>query len=686
MRRLLPRVVASTLAVLILIEILVIVPLPGAAALIAAALWMAVPGVLVVRLAWPHDSSAATLSWLIGPALGFSVSVFGTFLLWAIGVRDWLAIAGGPWLTFVIASAARRFGGPRLRLPRLGRADATAAAVALLVVPLVTWAPYANVRKPVDDGEAYRAYFTADFVWGMTVAAEVAKGGVPPRNPFLKEQPLRYYWLSHFLSGAVYRNVAPWGVRHEQVLLVNGVLFGVAAVAFIYALVRLAGAGPWLSLLGVAAAFLANSYEGADMIRAVLERGQSWNELKNVNIDAVTRWFYKGMPVDGLQRMLLYQPHHFAGYVTALAALWLVGLAEDVTETSVALWAGILLAFALLFSTFTAIIVGGAVGLLFVARLTQQRRWASVAGCAVLGVVPIIVGVSLTNALGYTDQRYGFPLHVGLNPVSVEHVGRVLFLNFGPLLFGALATLLRGRWMLGEGGAATCLALVAFAFYFFTNVPDSGDVWVGWRSGHLLLIAFAVMSAAALADVWSVVWSRSLLLVTTTVAILLAVPTVAIDVYNAQDVHNREMGADFPWTLVLTPPEREALEWIRTSTPTDAVVQVEPYVRGSKHWAYIPAFAERRSVAGLPVSMTPITPYREAADDVYWGIFRARSADEAHNMATFMGIDYLAMGIPERRAYPSGVGQIASRPDLFAPMFRNDEMTIFRVEPERPRR
>ena len=78
--------------------------------------------------------------------------------------------------------------------------------------------------------------------------------------------------------------------------------------------------------------------------------------------------------------------------------------------------------------------------------------------------------------------------------------------------------------------------------------------------------------------------------------------------------------------------------------------------------------------------MTPSRPYREAADDVYWGIFRARSADEAYSMAKYLQINFLAMGVPERRAYVSGIAQIAARPDLFTPVFRNDEMTIFRVE------
>jgi hypothetical protein len=189
------------------------------------------------------------------------------------------------------------------------------------------------------------------------------------------------------------------------------------------------------------------------------------------------------------------------------------------------------------------------------------------------------------------------------------------------------------------------------------------------------------MSAAALEAVWRVRWSRPSVAIAVTAAILPGIPTVAIDVYNAQDVSNREMGPDFPWTLVITPHEREGLDWIRSSTPTTAVVQTEPYIRGSRHWAYIPAFAERRSAAGLPGSMTPIRPYREAADDVYWNVFRSRSPEEAFSWARHLGIDYLVLGKPERRAYATSIGQMASRPDLFQSVFRNDEMTIFRVVP-----
>ena len=85
-----------------------------------------------------------------------------------------------------------------------------------------------------------------------------------------------------------------------------------------------------------------------------------------------------------------------------------------------------------------------------------------------------------------------------------------------------------------------------------------------------------------------------------------AAPTAAIDIYNTQDTSNRALGPGFRWTLILTPDELEGLDWIRQKTPADAIVQVEPSVRDSFTWAYVPAFGERRMAGGLPLGMVPL--------------------------------------------------------------------------------
>ena len=196
----------------------------------------------------------------------------------------------------------------------------------------------------------------------------------------------------------------------------------------------------------------------------------------------------------------------------------------------------------------------------------------------------------------------------------------------------------------------------------------------------MLLIAFSVTGAAMLTMAWTQKWLRRLLVVPLAILLLAAVPTTAVDVYNAQDITNRLKGPDFPWTLVITPDERAALDWLRHETSPDAVVQLEPYTQGSAHWALLPAFAERRTSAGRPGSMIPMRRYAIASDNVLWGIYRAVSAKEAHVMARFMKIDYLAATPLEREAFKPGLAQIVARPDLFTPVFENAAMTIYRVK------
>jgi hypothetical protein len=672
----LPRALPLTAAALLLLESFVIAPRIGTVAVLAAILWMALPGVVFARAVLGPASVAA---WLVGPALGFAFSVSGVLLVWLAGAQNWIAIAAGPALTWAVAAIARRFGGPTLRLPAFDRRDIAAVALALTVVPIVTWAPYDHVRERVPDGEAYRAYFTADFVWAMTVTAELAKGDVPPANPFLKDDTLHYYWMAHFLSGALYRNTRSLGMTAEEIVLLDGLAFGAAFVAFFYALARIAGASPAFAALAVAIGFLANSYEALNRMLILYERGAPFEAMRDYNIDAVTRWFYQGMPVDGLQRLLLYQPHHLTGYVAALAALWLVGFAEDVTETSVALWAGILLGLTFLFSTFTAILVGAAVALLFAVRLIARRAYRALWQCAILGAGPAIVGAALTSMLGYTDPKAGLLIELGSNPVALRRWPLMWLLSFGPLLFAGIAGLARVRWVRRDGAAAATLALSATAFYFLTDVPDMAGVWVGWRSGHQLLIAFAIIGAAAATAVWQHRGARMPLVLAIALAILPAIPTVAIDVYNAQDINNRNPGPNFPWTLIITPPERDALEWLKGATPPDATVQYEPQVRGAAWWGYITAFGERRMAAGLPIAMIPLRPYQEATENVRASIFRASDAESAHTMATFMGIDYILVGDVERRHYPDGIAAMAARPELFPPVFKNDAVAIYGI-------
>ncbi|MGH9382985.1 MAG: hypothetical protein ACRD2N_01635 [Vicinamibacterales bacterium] len=665
-----------------------------ATAFVAVIRWWAVPisiGVLIwfaangAWLARRLVGFGSQMHWLFGPVWGIGFCAAGMLILWLLGGRGPWIVALGPWPVWcLLLFPLQRIGGG-LRLPAFDRNDWLAVWLLVLLVPLIVGAPYANVAEPVDNGgKAYRAYFTADFVWAMTVIAEVSKGDTPPKNPFVTGGALNYYWLAHFLSAAEYRMLRPLGLTIEEVTLANSIGYGVAFVVFLYAFVRVFGARAWPSAAAVTLLFLANSFEVLDRIVVWRNRGSIWHELKDINVDAVTRWFYVGMPVDGLQRMLLYQPHHLAGYALGLSALVLVARVGDASKTTVALAAGVFLGLSLLISSFEAIILGAAVAVVYAVRLVHARRWLTMPLCALLGALPVAAAVLASSALAYVDTSGGPLLRFGLNPTAIVSWPYLLLLSFGPLLLlgicGAITLIYLRRW---DALPALALAAAALGFYFLTDVPDMQHVWVGWRAGHALFIALAVLVAVfftRLAETSGIytkaAWATTMLLA------LAAVPTVTVDIFNAQDINNSGRGASFPWTLRLSRLEIEALDWLKAHTPSDVIVQPDSLARASETWGYVTAFGERRMAAGLPIAMIPMRPYEEATQKVSDQIFSNGSVVERAKAARRLGIDYLFVGTTEQQTHPELVGLLETRSDLFAPVFRNNAIVVYWVTPD----
>ena len=135
------------------------------------------------------------------------------------------------------------------------------------------------------------------------------------------------------------------------------------------------------------------------------------------------------------------------------------------------------------------------------------------------------------------------------------------------------------------------------------------------------------------------------------------------------------MGPGFRWTVRITPDEQQALEWIRTHTPIDAVVQAEPTVRGRETWTLIPTFAERRMAAGLPISLMNVPEYDRASADVR-RIYEMPDPNEARRLALAWQIDYLYVDRTERAAHPQVV-KFDAHPELFVPVFHNAEVTVY---------
>jgi hypothetical protein len=672
-------VAALVVAAAVVVCIGAIVPLRRGLPLFAITVWFSIPGILGAWLMYAPAPGRGFAAAAVGPIWGYGISSAVLLAMWTAGIRG-TALLVAPLLSCAAAAGIGRLLRGTLTPPAFGRGDVVAGVLLLGLVPAIVGWPFARVGEVTAEGKAYRAYFTADMTWRMAVVAEVSTGTVPPRNPFLRGQALHYYWLPHLLPAAQYRALER-RVSLEQVLLVNSIALGLAFVLFLYAFVRHWVESPTAAAIATVGAFAFTSFEGLERIIYYWGRGEPWDNivgrLKQINIDGVTRWYYGSLPIDGLQRLLWYQPHHSTGYALGLSALLVLVRARTLTAALLA-FCGCLLGLSLLFSTFAAIMLTSMVALTALGIVAAARQWRMLAIGAVAGAVPLAIAVWVADALRYIDTSGPALARVMVNPMAVTNITASLVLSFGPMLVLAIAGAVfalrrdRARWL-----AVAAVVVVSIAFYFFVDVVDHQYVYVGWRSGHFLFVAFAALTGYALQEAWRLGKGvRVAAAVTTVMLAALAAPTFIIDFYNTQDITNRSPEDPYTWTLVLSQDELAAFAWIRTTTPREALVQIEPHAREGRRWADIPAFAERRMSAGLPISMVPVQRYEEASQKVL-ALYRETDPDTAFTRAAGLGIDYIVIGGPERRQFPDFEATLRARPHRFHEVFRRGDVSIF---------
>ena len=657
---------------------LVAVATPGGAvlALVTHALLMA-PGVAVLRAALPE-------SWVLaasmGPVVGLGLSTTTMLALWALGGRGpWLFVAA-PALAWLLVIPARRLR-DRWRAPVPAIGDWRALLLVLLIVPFVVARPLSRVGADRPDGRVYRAYFTADYVWRRAIVAEVAKGEFPPRNPYYLRDRLHYYWLGHLPDAVEYRAVAG-RVDMDDVLLGSSVLVDAAFVLVIFGLTRLVVPVGWAAAAGVAWAFFLTSFEGVAGIWVHVSQGLDWKQVRYLNIDAVTRWFFGGMPIDGIHRILWYQPHHALAYALGFVGLAMVARRRHQADPAVFAAAGAVFAICTLVSSFVALMAVASTAVYEGVGTLRARNWRAALVNAAWASLPLMVAVAVVTELQYIDHQPGnlATMRLGLNELATRHVLASAFLSAGPiLLVGAAGMWVAWRRRLADAWPQVAAIASAIVIYFYVDIRDHGDVYVGWRVGHVVFIALAPFVGLALLEARALRGARRL--ATWGLVALLALaaaPMYAIDAYNTQDVENRAEGPSFRWTMLLTPGDLEGLRWLREHTSPDAVVQVDPYSRDSDTWGFIPAFAERRMAVGLPLGLVPLEKYQMGSQRLRW-IYDAPDARGAFTLAATSGIDYLVVGRPERHDHPGVDARFAGAADLLPRVFGNDALTIYEV-------
>ena len=631
------------------------------------------PGVLIVRAAAP------TAGWLapatIGPFVGQALGSLVLTLLWITGAHGvWLLLAA-PAMVSLFAIPARALAG-RWTLPATAVEDALALVVLLVIVPIVVGLPFAHLGEITANGQDYRMYFTSDYAWRRAVVSELAKGDVLPINPYFAGDAMHYYWMPHVFSAVQYRFAAAWATL-DELLTIQSIWVDAMFVAFLYGMTRAFRVRPWAAAAGVTFAVLASSFEGLYAWWDFARHGAPLAAVKNLNIDAVSRWYFQGIPIDGLQRVLFYQPHHALGYVIGLIGLMVIALRSRAQDAAAFAIAGICLGLSVAISSFAGLMVTAGAALYETVSLLRAFTMRRALVHAVSAGVPLGLAVGLVFALKYVDNN-GSVVEIAVYRLAFHDFWWVTVLSCGPVLIvGAIAIAVNWRHPHGVGIFGALIAAATF-FYFFVNVRDHQDVYVGWRVGHFLFMSAAVLIGVLFNDLplLSVNVRRAVIAVA---AVMFAggVPTAAIDIYNTQDTTNHSEMPAGRATLRLQPDDLQIFDWIKHNTDPKAVFQVDPVARNPEHWAYLPAFAERRMAAGIPISMIPLAKYERASADIR--LLYDEQPLLAYERAIRARVNFIIVGPQERNGHPGVEDRLAALPDRLPLVFKNGTISIYEV-------
>ena len=615
--------------------------------------------------------------WVAGALLGYAFTAFGIWVAIRAGVPGPGAFVGA-WAVITVSTwiALSPRGEPLIELVAWRRADTIAYALVLFLTVIVAAPPFLKLGSYDAAGNRYyRAYFTADFVWHTALTAEVGKFSMPPRNPFLRNRSIHYYW-GYFLLPAAVSATGPAPLQDvERCLKINAFLAGLLFISSIFMSVRAAVPSAAAVGISVALALIASSAEGLVETLRLWREGAPLSGLRETNIDAITAWRWRGYRVDGLQRAIWYNPQH-----SMSAALGLIGLAAAAAGGATTVGAGLLVGAALGASVAMNPFVGAMFSMAFGlgALVHAIRNPAPVRRilCSAAAVVPVAAALAWCTANEMVEGAGG-AMDFGFHSISRHYPVINLFLSLGPALLPAIAGLLvPRRFPFAPVAPAAGLAATSVFLMYYVRISVD-EYWMGFRTGHLLLVSLPALSARFFA--WARQSARPIGYAMVIVVLVAGAPTLLIDAYNAQDIDNFAMSpGGFPWSRKVSPDEQAAWRWIREQTPEDSVVQQDSLSRHPNTWWVVPTFGQRRMAAAIPPFLIYQDEYMEKSERVRT-LYSTANAHEAWSIARGLRIDYLYVDDVERAAYGGAVEKFNDN-RYFTLEFHNRAVAIYKVK------
>lgn len=639
------------------------------------------PGVPVAR--WYAGPNSDRLSRVtLGVLFGFIAGALTFCLLRVAGISSPLVVLAA---CVALAAALRRVTRDRrigvVRLTPLTSGDAVALGCLMLLVAVVVGPVFARVGIDTPQGKAYRAYFIADLFGFMSVVAELIKGHLPPLNPFNAGEPLPYYW-TYFTYPAVFASLHGGRVPLERGILLTQIVSAATLVSVWYVVLRNVGRSVVASASACGLVLVASSFEGFAFMAWSVMHQRPISAFRNVNIDGLTRWWWNLPPVDGMHRALWYTPQHATAFTCGFVLLATLVRARDANAIGRRVADGLLLGGAFLFSSFTGILLvvwyaATEILLLIRVRGRDVSRWA-ISCLAAAAVVLAAVGLAFVLSM---VQAIPGAMVVHLDRYLLKGPSKFVGLSFGPLLLIALAGVRRlVREQPALAVALAVLVTVCAAALIGLEAPGHDNTYLPLRTGNFFFLALLVAVAFALDELRSWRFSRQIAGIAAAVVIAVAaVPTAALDWYNARDITNTAMNpGGFPWTVHLTPSEQLAMRWMRERLPADAVIQPDSRVRGRATWALIPAFGQRRMAAGVVLYEPNPARLNQNLAKID-RIFREQDLAAAHEACLGLGIDYLYVGDVEAAIEEDETAKFDRDGTRFRRMYSLRDVRIYQV-------
>ena len=426
--------------------------------------------------------------WIAGALLGYGITALALWVPIVAGAPGsltfgaaWTLVTVGSWTMF---RSARR---PAVDLPAWTERDTVGLCAVVLIVPLLVAVPYGRIGESDAQGNRrYRAYFTADFVWHEALTAELARFSAPPKNPYLAGRSLHYYW-AYFLLPASITGAGPARMHSppiETYLATNGLCTGILFVAAIY--LGAWSALPRAAIAAVASALvlLTSSGEGLYATLDLLKRGRALSGLRNLNIDAITSWYFHGLTIDGLPRSIWYNPQHSLACGLGLVALTIAGRSPAPMRSTASVGAGMALGLALIVSPFP----GGAMTLIYglVVLWTAAgtpRALPRAIGIQLLAVVPVLAALAWC-VFNKTFEGAGGAVVLGLSSSARTSPMQVISLALGPILVWVIAGVFASAAARFPRELRPAIAGVAVSLGLLFFVTLSVEpIWIGWRAG-----------------------------------------------------------------------------------------------------------------------------------------------------------------------------------------------------------